>query len=323
MILTVTPTPVLERSGSVDSPITGGDLLSLQRVDTYPGGSGVTIAHTAYLAGSPVHAIFPAPEISHYLRMISLLGLPHDFVPVAGPIQTRFTVRDSSGQSTQFLDPAMPLDAIQLAGLRDLTVSRAEKADWVVLAGPLPDVAPNGWYVDVIRALSLYHPGVRTSVATSGNPLRAIIRQLSAITPTLLSLNPEDISNLLPGPTSTDITSLLQSGEISHVIDAVKPLLDSGVSEVLISFPPDRAVSVSSTSGWLASVPTAVARQCSHFREKLVAGYLMAETTGAEPDQCLSVGLAYAVAVGTDPDCGLPTPDIVRTRDVTCTPLDI
>ncbi|MBI9000639.1 1-phosphofructokinase family hexose kinase [Corynebacterium sp. CCM 9185] len=290
-------------------PLTGGDVLRLQQVDTYPAGCGVTVSRLAYLAGHRTHAIFPAPEISQYLRMIGLVGLPHDYVPVAGPIQTRFLITDSTGESTQFLDPAMPLDAIQLAQLRDLTVTRAEDAEWVVLGGPLPDVAPNGWYVEVIRALALYHPGVRTAVATSGGPLRALLRQLSAITPSVLALRNEDITDLLPGSTLAAVDVALRAGDLALLGPAICPMLEAGVSEVVVSCPPDTAVVFGTGSGYVARSTLRTAADGDRFREVLLAGYLMSDAD--DEREKVSSALAYATADESLHDDELPTPDLV------------
>ncbi|MCX7443906.1 1-phosphofructokinase family hexose kinase [Corynebacterium sp. P7003] len=321
MILTVTPTPVLERFGVIDGPLTGGEVLRLRGVDTCPGGCGVTVARLIYLAGHPVHAIFPAPEISQYLRMIGLLGIPHDHVPVAGPVQTRFLVADDSGRTTQFLDPAMPLDTAQLAQLRDLTVSRAEDAAWVVLGGPLPDVAPTAWYVEVIRALALYHPTVGTAVATSGAPLRAVIRQLSAITPSLLALTTTDIADMVPDCGIRGVErSLEDGGDLSLVRDAVTPLLEAGVSEVLVSGAPGTAMCLTQGSTWIARSGAGSETDAGRFRELLLAGYLMNHGSDDRMGR-LSTALAYASAETTAGSGELPTPDLIHPEQVTCTEL--
>lgn len=320
MILTVTPTPVLERSGTIGAPLTGGTVLRLEQVDTFPSGSGVTVSRLAYLAGHRTRALFPAPEISQYLRMLALLGLPHDYVPVAGPIQTRFLVTDSTGQSTQFLDPAMPLDAAQLAQLRDLAVTEAEDATWVVLGGQLPDVAPNGWYVEVIRALSLYHPETRVAVATSGGPLRALLRQLSTITPYLLTLTAGDIAELIPDADASAIGTALRSGDTSAVEPAVRPLLEAGVSEVLVSCPPDTAVVFSGDGGVVARSTSPSGSGPERFRDVLLAGYLLDDTPGGREER-LSAALGFVIADGSLPDGRLPTPDLVDPTTVNCTVL--
>ncbi|MBV7293285.1 1-phosphofructokinase family hexose kinase [Corynebacterium sp. TAE3-ERU16] len=320
MILTVTPTPVLERSGAIDTPLTGGTVLRLGQVETFPAGCGVTVSRLAYLAGTRTLAIFPAPEISQYLRMIGLLGLPHDYIPVAGPIQTRFLVTDSTGEATQFLDPPMPLDPVQLAQLRDLAVTKAEDATWVVLGGPLPDVAPNGWYVEVIRALSLYHPDVRVAVATSGGPLRAVVRQLSAITPSLLALTTGDIADLLPDTDASTLESDLRSGDASSVMRAIRNLLGAGVSEVLVSCPPDTAVVFSEGSGIVARSTSSSGSGPDRFRDVLLAGHLMGDGSGSREER-LSGALAYATADAPLRDGALPTPDLVHPEAVSCTDL--
>ncbi|GAA4786996.1 1-phosphofructokinase family hexose kinase [Corynebacterium canis] len=313
MILTLTPVPSLDRTATTGEQLGPDMVCQLGDISTVPGGVGVNVTHTLYRAGRDTLAVFPAPEISHYMRLMAVTGTPHQFVAVPGPIQMHFTLTDPAGATTVLKDPPMPLDPTQLAMLRDLAVTLAETASWVLLAGPLPNIATAAWYVEVIRALTLYHPKVRIAVATEGDALHALVRQLAVTHPHVLVVTQADLASV----TGRN----LQEVDDAALLAAADELVASGVPEVLVACSRSHAVLVNESEAWSATTPAPGGRQGIHWRESLLAGYLMAAEDDAPPAQRLASALAYAHAQGSQWDNFLPTPDLVQHDVVECTQL--
>ncbi|MDO4686173.1 MAG: PfkB family carbohydrate kinase [Corynebacterium sp.] len=308
MILTLTPVPSLDRTAASPEMLAPNTVCNLRDITTVPGGLGVNVAHTLYRAGRDALAVFPAPEISHYMRLMTVTGTPHRIIPVPGPIQMHFTLINPNGEATVLRDPPMPLDPTQLAMLRDLTVTLAENANWVLLAGPLPDIANSAWYVDVIRALKLYHPNVRIVVATESAALLALVRQLAVAAPHVLVLTVDDLEQF------TETT--LDNASEQEIVAAGQELIDLGVPELLVPCSRNHAILMNNDGAWAAEIQGAAGHQSIHWHESFLAGYLVAAEHDANPETRISSALAYSHAQGSEWDDFLPTPNLVQRDSV-------
>ncbi|AKK03328.1 carbohydrate kinase family protein [Corynebacterium epidermidicanis] len=215
MIVTITPTPSLDRTAHSDGITHSDDYHQLTDVYIAPAGGGMNISRVLYLAGQETLAIVPAPDVSQYMRMVGMFGIPCDNIDVPGPIPVHFKVHTPSGQLLEFRDPPMPLDVAQLTMLRDHAVTHAENASWVVLAGQLPSVANSAWFVDVMRAIRLYHPGTKIAVATAGQALSAVLRQVFTTKPDVIALDAEHISI---NQDVREVVATLIDAEVQHIL---------------------------------------------------------------------------------------------------------
>lgn len=315
MILTVTASPVLLSTHELASPIEVGANNSMVQVSTVAGGFGTGVANTLFYGGMEALAVFPVPEISHYLRLVNVTGLPHEFIPVAGPIPMHLTMRDEQGGETVFRDSPMPLDVSQLAMLRDLVVRRAEDATWVFLGGELPDIAPATWYVDVVRALRLYHPNVKVAIATSGAPLRAVVRQLAATQPDVLIISGEDLETSTGTPAG-ELGEAWRQGDLAPVSAAARTLIAKGISQILVTVNRSDSLLLTESETHVARFRGEAGKQGVSWRESLVAGYLSAAVRGVDSGGCLSYAVAYGNAAGSEWDNFIPTPDRVLSEGV-------
>lgn len=338
MILCVSPTPVLQRAALVDSPVAIGEINSFNTVSITAGGMGTNVAYSLFLAGASAQAVFPAPEISHYMRLINESGLPHDRIDVPGPIPMHSAVIESSLRTTEFRDPPMPLDSHQLAMLRDKTIAMAEHCSEVLLTGPLPLVATHGWYGDVLRSLALYHPHKRVSIASSGPALQAVLRQVGAHAPYRVICPAADIeawAGLCPDETASAWEHAPEE-TAADLVRRVEPLLNAGISSLLIGVHRKMALSVTSEEASLGIYQDSPGYLAIPWRDSLVAGYFLAlarhdehhvptaDSSGAEPVSgkqsagaaALRGALAYANARGNETCAFLPTPDCVSTEAV-------
>ncbi|WJZ02889.1 PfkB family carbohydrate kinase [Corynebacterium freiburgense] len=308
MILTLTPVPSLDRTANSSHELGPNQVCNLSDIATVPGGVGVNVAHTLYRAGNDVLAVFPAPEISHYMRLMAVTGTPHQIIPVPGPIQMHFTLTDPIGGTTILKDPPMPLDPSQLALLRDLTVTLAEKAQWVLLGGPLPDSATAAWYVEVIRALALYHPTVKVVVSTEGAAIQALVRQLAVAHPHTFALSLSDLEDLTS-------TSLAEANDAT-ILATVDELFSSDVPEILIQCSRNYALLVNRDGAWNCRIDGQPGHQSIHYKESFLAGYLLAAAKNVTAEARISTALAYSHAQGSEWDNFIPTPNLLRLESV-------
>lgn len=316
MILTVTASPYLLITNDLDATIDIDEVNTMREASTVAGGFGTGVANTLFLAGMETLSIFPVPEISHYLRRVKMSGLPHEIIPVAGPIPMHLTMRDPEGNETEFKDSPMPLDASQLAMLRDLVVRQAEGAGWVLLGGELPSIAPAAWYVDVVRSLTLYHPEVKVAISATGAPLRAVVRQLAASQPHLLVLTGADLE-VSSGVESGTLRKAWNAGDSQKLVDAARTLIAKGISELLVTITRSEALLITGADAYISTFTGTPGKQGVAWRESFVAGFLAAAKRNLSPEEQLTYAMAYANAEGSEWDHFIPTPDRVATDKVT------
>lgn len=315
MILTVTASPFLLSTHELQAPVQLGASNSMVQGSTVAGGFGTGVANTLFYGGMETLAVFPVPEISHYLRLVNVTGLPHEFIPVAGPIPMHLTMRDEQGTETVFRDAPMPLDVSQLAMLRDLIVRKAEEASWVFLGGELPEIAPATWYVDVVRALRLYHPDVRVAISTSGAPLRAVVRQLAATQPDVLIISGEDLE-ISTGTPAGELRAAWQQGDLAPLSAAARTLITKGISQILVTVNRNDSILLTEGETHVGRFRGDSGKQGVDWRESLVAGYLTAAVQDRSSADCLSYAVAYGNAAGSEWDNLIPTPDRVMVGSV-------
>ncbi|WKD61391.1 1-phosphofructokinase [Corynebacterium ciconiae DSM 44920] len=318
MILCVTPTPVLQRAARISSPIVAGDINHFSDVSITAGGTGTNVAYALYLAGQSAQALFPAPEISHYMRLINEMGLAHDYIEVPGPIPMHSAVIESDLTTTEFRDPPMPLDSHQLAMLRDKTVAAAEHRGSVLLTGPLPIVATHGWYSDVLRSLCLYHPTKKVSIASTGPALQAVLRQVGTIAPHSVMCHLEDIATWARSD-AEELRSRIYSEPDTCAADIARscqPLLDAGIRTLLISIDRRHSLMLSESLSALGCYTGTPGYVSIPWRDSLVAGFQLGVCDHASPIEQLRLAVAFGAAEGDSLHSFMPTKDGARIDQV-------
>lgn len=297
MYLCITPAPALDRTASTANLESQDTAHALRDLMVLPAGGGMNVAHLLYLAGQDTTVVVPAPSVSHYVRVVNRLGIPCDIVEVPGPIPVHFKVRDDSGTDIEFRDLPMPLDAAQLAMLRDHAISLAENASWLVLAGELPQVANTAWFVDVMRATRLYHPSCKIAVATTGPALSAVLRQVFTTRPDVVVL---DWQSICVSTTEEEVVDTLRDAGVEHVL-----VCES--QQYFRMYTGNRV----RTAEWAATA--------EHNRlpwiDAALAGLLFADPY-LDADNALKMALAYANCAGRAETTQLPTPDSVDMGSV-------
>src|SRR5260221_4409109 len=82
---------------------------------------------------------------------LAALGVPRRWVDTAAETRTCITILDQeSGRATELVENAGPLSADELARFYDAFVQEAAAAEFVILAGSLPDGAPSGFFRELL-----------------------------------------------------------------------------------------------------------------------------------------------------------------------------
>ncbi|MFJ4652088.1 1-phosphofructokinase family hexose kinase [Nocardia sp. NPDC088792] len=312
MIVTLTANPSIDHTVSLAEPLRRGDLQRARAATSYPGGKGVNVSRVIAAAGAETVAVLPGSAGDPLLRALTGTGLDYRAVPCGGPARTNLTLTESDGTTTKINEPGTPLTEAERNDLADTLIELAgAAADWVVLSGSLPPLVPVDWYVELLRRLR----GTRVAVDTSDAPLAAVAAQLDSIAPQLLKPNAEELAQLTGGDPAElhDPTAAARAGAA---------LVERGVDAVLATLGAAGAVLVTAEGAWHATAPAITARSTVGAGDSALAGYLLADSTGAAPEDRLRRAVAYGSAAAALPGTGLPGPHHTDPGAVTVTALD-
>src|SRR5262249_47198154 len=173
MIVTVTPNPSIDRTVTLNGPLTRGAVHRVSSVTTEPGGKGVNVARALTLAGVDAVAVLPAPATDPMVSALTASTVSFQCVPSAGAVRTNLAITEHDGTTTKLNEPGAPLDTAELDELTLAVMSNAETASWVVLSGSLPPGVPDHWYAHVVALLAPYP--CRVAIDTSDGPLAALV----------------------------------------------------------------------------------------------------------------------------------------------------
>jgi 1-phosphofructokinase len=314
MIVTLTANPSLDRTATLDRPLTRGDVHRVNSVTIEPGGKGINVARVAHYAGHPVRAILPASSDDLILRGLDALRVPYRTVPVAASVRTNLTITEADGTTTKINEPGPSLDADVVERLAHLLVLESERADWVVLSGSLPPGVPAGWYADLVRALRPW--GCRIAVDTSDAPLLALADAFPDAAPDLLKPNSEELAQLT-GANAEDLEAATAAGDPGVCVDAARLLVERGVGAVMATLGGAGAVLVTADGAWHAGPPPITVRSTVGAGDSSVAGYVLAHTRELSAPDRLRLAVAYGSAAASLAGTALPRPEQLNTAAVT------
>jgi 1-phosphofructokinase len=321
MIVTVTPNPSIDRTVSLDTPLTRGAVHRVSSVTTEPGGKGVNVARALTLAGLEAVAVLPASGTDPLIIALQSSAVPFRCVPITGAVRTNVAITETDGTTTKLNERGAALDPVALDALTRSVVASAEHASWVVLSGSLPPGVPDHWYADVVALLAPFE--CRVAIDTSDGPLAALAASFDRAAPDLIKPNAEELAGLTDVSAETLETALAQ-GDPDPVVSAARQLLDRGARGVLATLGAAGAVLVNETGSWLATPPPIVPRSTVGAGDSTLAGYVRADVGGAEPPQRLRMAVAYGSAAAALPGSALPSPaqidlDAVRVTSISPT----
>ncbi len=298
MIVTVTANPATDRLIGLLEPLERGAVVRSEAAHDDPGGKGINVARVLHAAGVPVTAVLPGAADEPLLGALDARGLPHRAVPVAGRLRVNLTLAEPEGTTTKVNSPGPRLDESEVQALTDAVVAAARPGGWAVLSGSLPPGVAGDWYATT--TVRLQQAGVRVAVDTSGAALGLTVQHSS---PQLLKPNAEELAELLG----------CDADEIEHdryhaALRAQELRTHHGVETVLLTLGGSGAVLATPAGSWFCPPVPIQVRSTVGAGDSSLAGYLIAESAGLPPAECLGSAAAYGAAAAALPGSALPAP---------------
>lgn len=278
MIITVTPNPSLDRTLVVDV-LERGAIMRSTRTWTEAAGKGVNISRALHKNGFPTVSVLPSggsngQEIS---RLLSVDGVSHVCVPIAGEIRSNVSIVEPEGVVTKVNEPGPTVSESEADAIIEACASASSSGDWVAATGSLAPGMPDGFYARLCDRLA--DLGVKVAIDTSGAPLEEALRAK----PALVKPNRHELSALL----GTEFATL------EDVVAGGRAVLEMGAQQALISLGSDGTILMDRDGALFGSVSVDVVRNPVGAGDSLLAGFLAGGGVGVDS---LRRGLAWAGA---------------------------
>jgi 1-phosphofructokinase len=283
-IVTLTPSPTLDRTYFVKNLVEGG-VNRADRVGEELAGKGINVSRGLRLADIPAPGIVPIGDADK--GVLERTG--SEFLTplwIEGTLRVSTTVVEYDGPTTKINEHPRPLKQSDWDAVIELTEKtvRDNKAEWLVIAGAHPEIQETG---DVIDLHSLFMRmdalGVKVVLDTSGPALRYWAQKGNA---TVMKPNAHELAECVGKDLNT----------IGDVIDAARTLNDWGVNCVMASLGVDGIIAVTKTHAIHAFTPPVKVINTVGAGDSTIAGFLSAVTTHpAEPN---AFGVGFDVAEG-------------------------
>ena len=283
-IVTLTPSPTLDRTYFVKNLVEGG-VNRADRVGEELAGKGINVSRGLHLAGIPAPGIVPIGDADKGVLDRTGSGF---LTPlwVEGTLRVSTTVVEYDGPTTKINEHPRPLKQKDWDAVIELTEKtvREHQAQWLVVAGAHPEIEETG---EVINLHSLFLRmealGVKVVLDTSGPALRYWAQQGNA---TVMKPNAHELAECVGKDLKT----------IGDVIDAAHILNEWGVDCVMASLGVDGIIAVTKTHAIHAFTPPVKVINTVGAGDSTIAGFLAAVTTHpAEPG---AFGVGFDVAEG-------------------------
>lgn len=313
MIVTLTANPSLDRTVSLADALRPGEVQTAAAFREDAGGKGINVTRVIRAAGAESTAVLPLDPDDPFGAALRGAAVPVVPVPVHGAARANLTIADPAGVTTKVNLPGVARTPEEGAALIDAVVAASAGARWLVLAGSLPPGLPDTFYVDVIaaaRAASATPP--RIAVDTSGPALRAVVADGA---PDLIKPNDEELADLV-GITLEGADPLREA-----VAAVARDIVPSRVGTAFVTLGGAGAVLVTADGAWHGTPPPTRVRSTVGAGDSSLAGFLLAESGGAAPEECLRSGIRYGSAAAALPGTQAPTPHDLLPGDVPVRPI--
>jgi 1-phosphofructokinase len=320
MMVTLTANPSMDRTVTLETPLTRGGVHRASSSAVDPGGKGVNVARVIGGSGVAALAVLPANVGDPLLEAMSAKGVAYSAVPTSGPARTNITVSEIGGTTTKINEPGATVSKQTRAELRDRILTLAVDAEWVVLSGSLPPGLPVEWYAELVVALRA--TTAKVAVDTSDEPLLALADRFPESAPDLIKPNSEELAQLT-GYASEELESAAAQGDPSAAVAAATILVGRGVGAVLATLGSAGAVLVTQGGAWYASPPPITAVSTVGAGDSSLAGYILADVENCSDADKLRRAVAYGTAATALPGTTLPLPEQTHPTSVTVRALDI
>lgn len=321
MIVTLTANPSLDRTVELGAPLLRGEVQRAVSVRQESGGKGVNVARALRASGLETLAVLPGDISDPVLAGLAATGVPFAALPIGAPLRSNVALTEPDGVTTKVNEPGPALSADLQEALLALLVDRAHGASWVVLAGSLPPGVPEGFYATAaerLRAAAADGSAPKIAVDSSGAPLAASLEGR----PELLKPNADELAELaeLVGLKDTGTPAELEASP-ALAAKAARALVDAGVEAVLATLGSNGAVLVTAEGAWHATHPPIRAVSTVGAGDSSLAGYLLADSIGADAEGRLRQAVAHGAAAASLPGSTVPAANQTTPSAVTVTAL--
>lgn len=312
MIVTLTANPSLDRSIVLGAPLRVGEVQSATSAREDAGGKGINVARAVAAAGEACLAVLPLAADDPFGGVLTTAALSSRTVPVRGLVRANLTISDAAGVTTKLNLPGSELTPQEAARVVDVVVEASGGARWLVLAGSLPPGAPEDFYVRVIAAVRSAHRAAtpRIAVDTSGPALEAVVDDGA---PDLIKPNDDELSELA----GID----LGERDLPEILEIARTLVPARVGAALVTLGGRGALLVDGQGAWAAAPPAIRVASTVGAGDSSLAGYVIAESRGAGPEDRLRSAIRYGAAAASLPGTQAPAPEDLPRGDVLVTQL--
>lgn len=308
MIVTLTANPSLDRTVGLLDPLRPGAVQTAGSAREDAGGKGINVTRVILAAGQRSRAVLPLDPDDPFGLVLRTAGVPFLPVPVRGAARANLTIADPDGVTTKVNLPGVPRSRADGAALIEAVVAESTGARWLVLAGSLPPGLDDTFYVEVIEAVrSASAQPPRIAVDTSGAALRATVEHGA---PDLIKPNDEELVEL------TGIALDPEAPLPEAVVAVAAGLVPARVGAAFVTLGGDGAVLVTADGAWYGTPPPTRVRSTVGAGDSSLAGFLLAESAGADPREWLRSGIRYGSAAAALPGTQAPTPADLLPGDV-------
>ena len=306
-IVTVTANPAIDRLLTLGGPLERGGVVRTGAPVDQPGGKGVNVARAIAGTGQPVTAIFPAGDHDSFVAAVRSTDLQHVVSPIASRVRVNLTLAEPDGTTTKLNAPGAELDPIELEALVRTVMATSVGATWVALCGSLPPGVPPEWYRDLVAPLR--ELGARVAVDTSGEPFAAVLADATHA-PDLVKPNAQELVDLVGGDADEVESDPRLAGELAQRLRA-----ERGPAIVLLTLGGAGAVLATGEGTWFAPSPRITPVSTVGAGDSALAGYLLADSCGADAPAALVSAVLHGSAAAALPGSTPPRPSDVAALE--------
>lgn len=307
MIVTLTANPSLDRTMTVPAPLIPGEVQAATSAREDAGGKGINVARVIAAAGEECAAVLPLAAGDPFSTVLRDAGVQAQLVPVDGRVRANLAITDPAGVTTKLNLPGSTLSPAEASAIVDAVVAASAGAQWLVIAGSLPPGADDEFYVRVIHAVRAGHAAPPLiAVDAAGPALAAVVAQGR---PDLIKPNDDELAELAG-------TAIDGADAVAAVLETAASLVPAKVGAALVTLGADGAVLVEAGGAWVATPPAIRAVSTVGAGDSSLAGYLLAHTQGAGPEERLRHAVRYGAAAASLPGTQPPAPADLPAGDV-------
>ncbi|MBD8042280.1 1-phosphofructokinase [Arthrobacter sp. Sa2BUA2] len=322
-IVTLTANPSLDRTVELSGVLARGAVQRAAGFHEEPGGKGVNVCRALKASGTACVAVLPGDNGDPVVAGLRSAGIDHRNLPIGAALRANLTFTEPDGTTTKVNLPGPELGPEVQENLLALTLEACtgpedtQAARWLVLAGSLPPGVPSDYYAVVADAVRRRFPQNTPALAidSSGPPLLGAL--LHGAAPSLLKPNGEELAEVTGIATGDELES-----DPSLAAGAALTLIERGVGAVLATLGARGALLVTPDGAWLATRPPVTPRSTVGAGDSSLAGYLLAESAGKPPQDCLRQAVAHGAAAASLPGTRVPSLEETHPEEVTVHPVD-